>query len=67
MPLYQIPDGAKHFEVVRGKAGDYMVVSETTGVAGVAIPAADERQAQDICDRLNRGDHDGTVEVRQFG
>ena len=67
MPLYQIPPTAKRFEVVRGKAGDYMVVSETTGVAGVAIPVADQRQAEDVCDRLNRGDHDGTIGVRQFG
>ena len=67
MPVYQIPPAAKRFEVVRGKAGDFMVVSETTGVAGVAIPAADQRQAEELCDRLNRGDHDGTVEVRQFG
>ena len=67
MPLYQIPPTAKRFEIARGKAGDLMVVSETTGVAGVAIPVADERQAQDVCDRLNRGDHDGTIEVRQFG
>jgi hypothetical protein len=66
MPVYQIPPTAKRFEVVRGKAGDYMVVSETTGVAGVAIPVSDERQAADVCGRLNRGEHDGTIEVRQF-
>lgn len=67
MPIYQSPPTAKRFEVVRGKAGDYMVVSETTGVGGVAIPVADQRQAEDVCDRLNRGDHDGTIKVRQFG
>lgn len=67
VPIYQIPQTARRFEVVRGKAGGYMVVSETTGVAGVAIPAADQRQAEDVCDRLNRGNHDGTIEVRQFG
>ena len=63
MPVYQIPHAAKRFEIARGKDGSYVVVSETTGVGGVAIPVADERQAQDVCDRLNRGDHDGTVEV----
>ena len=67
MPRYQIPPTARRFEVVRGKAGDFLVVSETTGVAGVAIPVADLQQAEDVCDRLNRGDHDGTIEVRQFG
>jgi hypothetical protein len=63
MPLYTIPPTFKRFEIVRGKAGDFMVVSETTGKAGVAIPCKDERQAQDVCDRLNRGDHDGTIDV----
>jgi hypothetical protein len=63
MPLYQIPPTARRFEIVKGKGGDYMVVSETTGRAGVAIPVADQRQAEEVCDRLNRGEHDGTVEV----
>ena len=67
MPVYQIPPAAKRFEVVRSKAGEYMVVSETTGTAGVAIPVGDARQAEEICGRLNRGEHDGTVEVRHFG
>ena len=67
MPVYQIPPTAKRFEIARGKDGSYVVVSETTGVGGVAIPVADQRQADEICGRLNRGEHDGTVEVRQFG
>ncbi len=67
MPVYEIPPAAKRFEVVRGKDGTYLVVSETTGTAGVAIPAADERQAAELCGRLTRGEHDGRVEVRQFG
>ena len=63
MPVYEIPTAARRFEIVRGKGGDYLVVSETTGTAGVAIPVADEEQARAICDRLNRGDHDGRIEV----
>ena len=63
MPVYQIPPTARRFEIVRGKAGDFLVVSETTGTAGVAIPVADQEQAEAICDRLNRGDHDGRIEV----
>ena len=63
MPLYEIPPTARRFEIVRGKAGDLLVVSETTGTAGVAIPVADPAQAEQVCDRLNRGDHDGRIEV----
>ena len=67
MPVYEIPPAAKRFEVVRSKAGEYMVVSETTGGAGVAIPARDEAHANELCGRLNRGEHDGKIEVSQFG
>ena len=63
MPVYQIPPTARRFEIVKSKGGDYLVVSETTGRAGVAIPVADPRQAEEVCDRLNRGDHGGTIDV----
>lgn len=63
MPLYQIPPDARQFEIVKSKDGDYLIVSQTTGQAGVAIPVHDEQQAQEICDRLNRGDHEGTIDV----
>ena len=67
MPVYEIPPTARRFEIVRSKGGDYLVVSETTGRAGVAIPVADQRQAEDLCDRLNRGDHAGRIEVPPAG
>lgn len=63
MPVYEIPSTAKRFEIVSGQAGDLMVVSETTGRAGVVIPLRDADQAQNVCDRLNRGQHDGRIEV----
>ena len=63
MPVYQIPPDARRFEIVKGKSGDYLIVSETTGQAGVAIPVHSEEQAHEICDRLNRGLHDGTIDV----
>jgi hypothetical protein len=64
MPVYQVPPDAKRFEIVKGKGGDYMIVSETTGGAGVVIPVRDAQQAQEICERLNRGEHGGTIEVK---
>ncbi|HEX2971745.1 MAG TPA: hypothetical protein VHP11_05400 [Tepidisphaeraceae bacterium] len=63
MPVYQIPPDARQFEIVKSKSGEYMVVSETTGQAGVAIPVHSEEQAHEVCDRLNRGQHDGTIDV----
>lgn len=63
MPVYEIPPAAKRFEIVKSKAGEYLVVSETTGRAGVVIPVRDQQQAEALCDRLNRGEHDGRVEV----
>ena len=67
MPVYEIPPTAKRFEIARGRDGSYVVVSETTGTAGVAIPVRDEQQANEICTRLNRGEHEGKIEVSQFG
>ena len=31
MPIYEIPEHADHFEIVRSKDGSYAVVSETGG------------------------------------
>ena len=67
MPIYQIPAAARHFEIVRGKDGSFLVVSQTSGTEGVAIPCRDEAQATDVCSRLNRGDHTGAVDVPLFG
>jgi hypothetical protein len=61
--IYEIPPALKRFEIVKGKGGDYLVVSETTGQGGVAIPVSDLAKAEVLCDRLNRGQHDGRVEV----
>lgn len=67
MPIYEIPDHADEFEIVRSKDGSFAVVSETGGIRGVVIPCRDEAQAEDVCDRLNRGEHDGTIDVPLFG
>jgi hypothetical protein len=63
MPRYQIPPTLTRFEIVRSPRGEFMVVSETSGQGGVAIPCRDEPQAQEVCDRLNRRDHDGSIDV----
>jgi hypothetical protein len=67
MPLYQIPPTATHFEIAQSKDGSYLVVSDTKGTEGVAIPCRDESQANEVCAKLNRGDHDGTIDAPLFG
>ena len=66
MPIYEIPADAKHFEIARGNDGTYLVLSETTGLHGVVISCRTEEQAIEVCERLNRGDHDGTIDVPFF-
>ena len=71
MPVYTIPPGSGPFLVVRGADGAYAVAEEpaagrsaTGGGAGrVFIHCRDEAQARAVCDRLNRGDHDGSIQV----
>ena len=67
MPVYEIPATATRFEIARARDGACLVVSATKGTGGVAIPCRDEAQAADVCARLNRGDHDGTIDVPLFG
>lgn len=67
MPLYQIPASATRFEIARSKEGSFLVVSDTRGIEGVAIPCRDEAQANDVCARLNRQEHDGQIDVPLLG
>lgn len=67
MPLYQIPPTATRFEIAMSKDGSFLVVSDTRGTEGVAIPCRDEAQANDVCAKLNRQEHDGQIDVPLFG
>lgn len=67
MPLYEIPSSATHFEIAKAKDGSFLVVSDTRGTEGVAIPCRDEAQATEVCAKLNRKEHDGHIDVPLFG
>ena len=67
MPLYQIPPTATRFEIAKSKDGSYLVVSDTRGTEGVAIPCRDEAQANDVCAKLNQKQHSGTIDVPLWG
>lgn len=74
MPVYPIPEDAGPFVVVQSKDGGFAVADERAAVVGddaaklglVFIPCRDEPQSQEIRDRLNRGDHGGTIQVDLF-
>ena len=71
MPIYNIPQDSGPFVVVRGNDGQFAVAEEAAAGGGknaaklglVFIPCRDEPQAETIRDKLNAGDHDGTVQV----
>src|SRR5690606_23026208 len=71
MPIYPIPEDAGPFVVVESRDGGFAVADEAAAAAGpnaaklglVFIPCRDETQAVELRDRLNRGDHEGTVQV----
>ena len=71
MPIYSIPEDSGPFVVVRGNDGQFAVAEEAAAGGGknaaklgmVFIPCRDEPQADTIRDKLNGGDHDGTVQV----
>ncbi len=65
MALYRIPQNAGKFTVVTAQGGHFCVWNRKTGRHEVAIPVRNRKQAQEICDRLNRKDHNGTIEVLQ--
>jgi hypothetical protein len=71
MPIYTIPPDSGPFAVVRGPDGGFAVAEERTvgdhaqaaKLGFIFIPCRDEAQARALADRLNRGEHDGTVQV----
>ena len=65
MARYVIPKNSGKFTVVAAKGGHFCVWNRKTGQHEITIPIRDRRKAQEVCDKLNRGEHDGTIEVLQ--
>ena len=65
MALYKIPKNSGKFTVVTAQGGHYCVWNRKYGKHEIAIGIRDRKKAQEICDKLNRGDHNGTIEVLQ--
>jgi hypothetical protein len=63
MPRKTIPKNPGTFRVTTAKAGNYLVLNDRTGKHRVRIPCRDRDQAEELCRRLNAGDHNGEVFV----
>jgi hypothetical protein len=63
MATYDIPKNAGKFTVVVARGGHFAVWNRKIGKDQVSIPVRTKKQAQEICDRLNRGQHNGKISV----
>ncbi|QDV07843.1 hypothetical protein Poly30_33760 [Planctomycetes bacterium Poly30] len=61
MAIIQIPKHVGTCRVITSYAGTPLITNDKTGKNKVLIPCKTPRQASELCDRINRGDHDGTV------
>jgi hypothetical protein len=65
MARYRIPKNSGKFTVCTAQGGHYAVWNRKTGKHEIVIPVRSRKQADEICNKLNRGEHDGTIEVLQ--
>lgn len=71
MPVYPIPPDAGPFTVVQAGDRSFAVADEravgdparAAKLGLVFIPCRDEEQARALAERLNRGEHEGAVQV----
>lgn len=61
MATYTLPGNPGFFRVIIGMTGNYIVTNDRTGKNQVLIPCASRREADELCERLNRGDHNGAI------
>lgn len=63
MATYEIPKKAGKFIVVVARGGHYAVWNRKNGREEISIPVKSKKQAEAICAKLNRGDHDGKISI----
>ena len=63
MARFEIPKNAGKFTVVVARGGHYAVWNRKEGKLRVSIPVRTRKQAEEVCAKLNRGEHDGAIEV----
>ncbi len=64
MAKVTIPKNAGQFQVGQSPlAGNYLITNDRTGKNEVTIPCISRAQAEELCRRLNAGEHNGEVNV----
>ena len=63
MATYSIPANAGKFIVVVARGGHFAVWNRKSGKGEVTIPVKTKQQADEICRKINRGEHDGKISV----
>ncbi len=64
MAIYQVPKYAGgQFHVRKSYAGTPMVWNGKTGKNKLVIPCRDRKQAEEVCQKLNTGDHNGAMRI----
>jgi hypothetical protein len=58
-----IPDKAGPYRIVTAMAGNPLVTNDKTGKKRVNIACRDHAQAEEVCRRLNEGEHNGSITV----
>ena len=57
-----IPKNAgREFYIVTSSAGTPLLLNGKTGKNKVSIPCRDQKQAEELCEKLKQGDHNGEV------
>ena len=63
MPRIDIPQNVGKVRVAMGLGGRFTVWNGKQGPGEFVIRCRDRKQAEEICRRINKKDHDGAIEV----
>jgi hypothetical protein len=63
MATYSIPSNSGKFIVVVAGGGHYAVWNRKHDKNEISIPVKTKKQAREICEKLNKKQHDGTISV----
>ena len=63
MALYKIPKDLGKVRVAMGLGGRFMVWNGKQGRGEFNIPCRSRKQAEEVCEKINSGRHDGEIEV----